>query len=468
MKFRKLQFNQNKILGNLELDFINPNSNLPYETIILVGENGVGKTTILTEISDFLNGDACSLHFDNIEYCIEPNNQIVKIKSIPESPDVFSFIRVKNDKEERLQYGWDQSHSNGYQIDNMNNDLEDPRHYSSLISMPRSAFNTRQINSIGVSELDTTDHEKDFENDFTSLKQLLVDLSSLDSEEFTELHRRGNPISISEFEQSSRMSRFTKAFNNFFDAMTYSCIKGENGHKEIYFTKYGKEIPIDSLSTGEKQIVFRGIFMLKNLNRLKNGIILIDEPELSLHPKWQNKILNYYQTLFTDPSTGVMQIQLIIATHSERILSSAFEEPNKNGVIVLRNDGGSISASKVNAPGVLPSVTSSETIYLAYDVPTVDYHIELFSYIQRVNSTPHGELNVKQTDDYISNHPAYNPSIHARVDSFTHPRTGSTTNYATLPTFIRNRIDHPNPADTFNFDQLKVSVELMRTIIQNP
>ena len=226
MKFRKLQFNQNKILGNLELDFINPNSNLPYETIILVGENGVGKTTILTEISDFLNGDDCSLHFDNIEYCIEPNNQIVKIKSIPESPDVFSFIRVKNDKEERLQYGWDQSHNNGYQIDNMNNDLEDPRHYSSLISMPRSAFNTRQINSIGVSELDTTDHEKDSENDFTSLKQLLVDLSSLDSEEFTELHRRGNPISISEFEQSSRMSRFTKAFNNFFDAMTYSCIKG--------------------------------------------------------------------------------------------------------------------------------------------------------------------------------------------------------------------------------------------------
>lgn len=53
MKIRKLQFNNNKILGNLELNFINPTTNVPYDTILLVGENGVGKTTILTGISDF-------------------------------------------------------------------------------------------------------------------------------------------------------------------------------------------------------------------------------------------------------------------------------------------------------------------------------------------------------------------------------------------------------------------------------
>ena len=159
---------------------------------------------------------------------------------------------------------------------------------------------------------------------------------------------------------------------------------------------------------------------------------------------------------------------MIIATHSERILSSAFDKPNKNGVIVLRNEGGNISASIVNAPGVLPSVTSAETTYLAYDVATVDYHIELFSYIQRINGTNNGELNVKQTDDYIINHRAYNPAIHARPDTFTNPRNNHTTNYATLPTFIRNRIDHPNPTDTYSPDQLKLSVELMRAIIQNP
>lgn len=465
MKIRSLKFNQNKILGNLELDFINPSTGMPYDTILLVGENGVGKTTILTEISNFLGGDVLSSHFSRMEYNAGENNDAFKITIVDENHP-YLFNREVNSQNERLEYGW--APGSGRNIDNMNNDINDPRHYGSLISLPRSAYSTKQISNVGVSELDTSIHEKDKENDFTSLKQLLVDLSGLDSEDFMDQHRIGNPISITEFEESSRMSRFTKAFNNFFDAMRFSCIKGENGHKEIYFSKYGNEIPIDSLSTGEKQIVFRGIFLLRNLNKLKGGILLIDEPELSLHPKWQNKILRYYQTLFTDPVSGELQVQIILATHSERILSSAFDEPNKNGVIVLRNEGGNISASIVNAPGVLPSVTSAETTYLAYDVPTVDYHIELFSYIQRINGSRNGELNVKQTDDYILSNGAYNPAKHARPDTFTNPRNNHTTHYSTLPTFIRNRIDHPNPVDTFTSDQLKLSVELMREIIQNP
>lgn len=465
MKIRSLQFNQNKILGNLQLDFINPSTGLPYDTILLVGENGVGKTTILTEISNFLGGDVLYSHFSRMEYNAGENDDTFKITIVDEN-NPYLFNREVNSQNERLEYG--RHSSSGHNIDRMNNDINDPRHYGSLISLPRSAYSTKQISNVGVSELDTSIHEKDTENDFTSLKQLLVDLSGLDSEDFTEQHRLGNPISISEFEESSRMSRFTKAFDNFFDAMKFSCIKGENGHKEIYFSKYGNAIPIDSLSTGEKQIVFRGIFLLRNLNKLKGGVLLIDEPELSLHPKWQNKILRYYQTLFTDPVSGDLQVQIILATHSERILSSAFDKPNINGVIVLRNGGGNISASIVNAPGVHPSVTSAETIYLAYDVPTVDYHIELFSYIQRINGSINGELNVKQTDDYIINHATYNPAIHARPDVFTNPRNNRTTNYATLPTFIRNRIDHPNPGNTFTSDQLKLSIELMREIIQNP
>ena len=89
----------------------------------------------------------------------------------------------------------------------------DPRHYGSVISLPRSDFQTEKINTVGVSELDTNNHEKDANNDFTSLKQLLVDLNSLDAEDFTELHRKGTPITIEEFDERSRMSRFTKAFN---------------------------------------------------------------------------------------------------------------------------------------------------------------------------------------------------------------------------------------------------------------
>lgn len=463
MKIRKLQFNNNKILGNLELNFINPTTNVPYDTILLVGENGVGKTTILTGISDFLSGQDLSRCFNSIEYTID--DEIITMSSILGEQDSHKFIRRKNGEDETLSYGW--SKNNGANIERMEQDALDPRHYGSAISLPRSDFQTEKINTVGVSELDTNNHEKDVNNDFTSLKQLLVDLSSLDAEDFTELHRKGTPITIEEFDERSRMSRFTKAFNNFFEDIAYSCVKGENGQKEIYFEKFGKEIPIDSLSTGEKQIVFRGIYLLRNFNRLIGGVLLIDEPELSLHPKWQNKILKYYQTLFTDPTTNNMQVQLIVATHSERILSSAFKDINSNGVLILKNNDGVVSAASVNAPRVLPSVTSAETIYLAYEVATVDYHIELFSYIQR-NATASRELNVKETDDYILNHRLYDAAIHERRDNFTNPRSLHTTTYMTLPTFIRNRIDHPNPSDTYSYSQLQTSIDLMRSIIQNP
>ena len=56
--------------------------------------------------------------------------------------------------------------------------------------------------------------------------------------------------------------------------------------KKIIFEKHGKSIPVDSLSTGEKQIVFRGTQLLGNMNSIKDGVVLVDEPELSMHPRW--------------------------------------------------------------------------------------------------------------------------------------------------------------------------------------
>ena len=39
------------------------------------------------------------------------------------------------------------------------------------------------------------------------------------------------------------------------------------------------------------------------------GVVLLDEPELSMHPKWQQKVLEYYRSLFT--AEGVQNAQMI-------------------------------------------------------------------------------------------------------------------------------------------------------------
>ncbi len=73
---------------------------------------------------------------------------------------------------------------------------------------------------------------------------------------------------------------------------------------------------IGSLSTGEKTLLSK-IFYLY-LEQPKNKIILIDEPELSLHPSWQNKILGIYENF-----AKINNNQIIIATHSPYILGGA-------------------------------------------------------------------------------------------------------------------------------------------------
>lgn len=70
MKIRKVKWANHPILGNLELDFVNPATNKAYSTIVLAGENGTGKTTILETLNTFLSIGSFE-PFDRIEYEVE-------------------------------------------------------------------------------------------------------------------------------------------------------------------------------------------------------------------------------------------------------------------------------------------------------------------------------------------------------------------------------------------------------------
>lgn len=67
MKIRKVKWANHPILGNLELDLVNPATNKPYSTVVLAGENGTGKTTILETLNTFLSIGSFE-PFDAIEY----------------------------------------------------------------------------------------------------------------------------------------------------------------------------------------------------------------------------------------------------------------------------------------------------------------------------------------------------------------------------------------------------------------
>ncbi len=81
----------------------------------------------------------------------------------------------------------------------------------------------------------------------------------------------------------------------------------------------GNEFDIDKLSTGEKTLLSKVLYLF--FQDYKNKVILIDEPELSLHPSWQNRVLKIYENFAI-----ANNCQVIIATHSPHIVGSAKSE----------------------------------------------------------------------------------------------------------------------------------------------
>lgn len=106
--------------------------------------------------------------------------------------------------------------------------------------------------------------------------------------------------------------------------------KGLNKRREVLFkNERNNNIRIDDLSSGEQQLITQAFSLY--LSNVKDHIILIDEPESSLHPNWQSQIAPIYQE-FANKNNN----QIILATHSPHIIASVYKEQIR--VLVKEND----------------------------------------------------------------------------------------------------------------------------------
>jgi hypothetical protein len=95
---------------------------------------------------------------------------------------------------------------------------------------------------------------------------------------------------------------------------TLDCINQNNNTYDLKLTKQGKSFRADAASSGEKELLtyLLAIFALN----VRDAIIVVDEPELHLHPKWQKTLLSLFIKLAK--TTGN---QFLFATHSPTFVS---------------------------------------------------------------------------------------------------------------------------------------------------
>jgi predicted ATPase len=92
-------------------------------------------------------------------------------------------------------------------------------------------------------------------------------------------------------------------------------IDRESGFKII--SKTGLEVPLDKLSSGEQHqliLVFDLLFEVK-----EDSLILIDEPELSLHVTWQKTFIESLSRII-----ALNAFDVLLATHSPAIVARHF------------------------------------------------------------------------------------------------------------------------------------------------
>jgi hypothetical protein len=73
---------------------------------------------------------------------------------------------------------------------------------------------------------------------------------------------------------------------------------------------------------------------------MNGAFVFIDEPEISLHPNWQMKIMDYYKGIFTD-GNGIQTSQIFAVTHSPFVIHND-NRRNDKVIVLARNQSGAI------------------------------------------------------------------------------------------------------------------------------
>jgi predicted ATPase len=340
MKIVKLEIQEHPFFSKIEFDFRESNGDIA-DTIIIAGENGLGKTRLLDLISSIVERENINnitkfsseiqLNEDEKEKSIAYLNQIGAI------PQMITYLQ-----------------SNKYQkfvFDNTNKvimsgvvfsetDFMHPIPFLNIVSKiiyspSEIQFSFQNVRSIGASELDkkTFGVEKHPESLGQYVTQLLVDIKSQDNADlanWVQAHP-GKPVPTKICNQ--RTKRFQNAFSIMFPTKRFKEVRVVDGSHHAIFEAYGKPVLLKDLSSGEKQIVLRASHILKNQQANQGAIILLDEPELGLHPGWQERILEFYRSLVTYPDG---QNQLIVVTHSPFIVHD--NSPGVRVIVLVRDE----------------------------------------------------------------------------------------------------------------------------------
>lgn len=256
-RIKSIRIEGHPALGNLNLDFCGTDGRA-VDTVILAGENGVGKSTVMGLLYSLISGHA-GKPFGIATIVFEEEKGSTELSYTLENNGHSSMMYVCNKSTGEREWVGSDSFTARHPMAAIYSDVDINFHANSLTSVTSLTLDSEKASRRSSGNLPT------------EINQLLIDVQALDDAEVSNAARNNPDRCIGELGVQERIPRFTSAFGMMFDDLRYDRIENRDGHKEIVFRKCGKEIPIDALSSGEKQVVYRGCFLLKDANATRGG-----------------------------------------------------------------------------------------------------------------------------------------------------------------------------------------------------
>lgn len=302
MKIKQIKIE--KLFGLEKNDFdieCFPNENIT----ILYAFNGTGKTTLLRLIDAVYTNDAVALKgllFSKIELIFDNGKTIAVVKEKSDSENYDYYIDGKKAEE--------------YEIEELKkefsvNTIFANKDYNRGISTPKRTV-AKNGRTIWDSPSEFKEEVIPSSSMFNGDVAVAVPIVRIEKELSKLLE---NPS------QREIVQDFTNIINENFP-MTFKHLEIRNNNlMAVPDTEFPKDpiLPIDELSSGEKKLILMFYDIL--FKTKPHSIVLLDEPESSLHLDWQRNCLS---TVMKICEREDKDFQIIVATHSPAIVEEYY------------------------------------------------------------------------------------------------------------------------------------------------
>lgn len=204
------------------------------------------------------------------------------------------------------------------------------------------------------------------------------------------------------------------------------------------------DLAMSQLGSGIEMVV--ALLFLETMAEIskENIMIIIDEPELHLHPSLQNNLINHVVSTFD-------KNQFLFSTHSPLFVKQTLSNDSEKIQIHCLGKGENEAVKILKLEDrVLPYISANEINFIAFKLPTEEYHSELYN-----------ELESKFWDDsnndfkILKRNGTYNANDCRQIvfdNEFFSKLNGeqisspfkTAQNKVTIHTHIRNKIHHSN------------------------